>query len=241
MTFSPPGRILAALDRETPGRWGVKIFFDRSRPVDDSARRRIEEGVRASCERGDFDAAATAAIKGYGPEILGFLAALHRQEEDAADVFSLFSEKLWRGLPSFGWQSSLRTWAYTIARNTSYSFQRHAKRDRGKIGLSEASIAGRLAAKVRTETRSFLKTEQKDRFAVLRDSLDEEDKTLLILRVDRQMAWEDLARVMMDGAGSAEPSDADLKRESARLRKRFQLVKEKLLALGEKTGLKKKV
>jgi RNA polymerase sigma-70 factor, ECF subfamily len=216
----------------------VNIFFDKIGRVEEGARKQLEESVRSLCERGDFSGAATAAIKGYGPEILGYLTAIHRAEDDAGDVFSLFSEKLWKGLPAFGWQSSLRTWAYTIARNTSFRYQRQAKRGRG-VGLSEASVAGKLAARVRTETRSFLKTEQKDRFAALRESLDEEDKTLLILRVNRGMAWEDLARVMLDDS-EREVTAEDVKRESARLRKRFQLVKEKLVTLGEKAGLKKK-
>ncbi len=51
---------------------------------------------------------------------------------------------------------------------------------------------------------------------------------LLILRVDRNLAWDEIALVMAD-----EPETLDKegrKRESARLRKRFQLIKERLVA-----------
>ena len=203
--------------------------------MDQAAQKKLEEDVRAACGRGEFDAAATRTIKGYGPEIFGFLAALHRSDADASDVFSLFSEKLWKGLPAFGWQSSLRTWAYTIARNTSFRFRKQGKRHAG-APLDDSSMVGKLVQEVRTATLTFLKTEQKDRFSALRESLDEEDQTLLILRVDRGLAWEELARVMLEEADTA-PTTDDLKRESARLRKRFQLVKEKLLEMGKRAGL----
>ena len=88
---------------------------------------------------------------------------------------------------------------------------------------------------VRTETLSYLRTEKKDRFAAIRASLPPEDQALLVLRVDRQLSWDELARVMSSDEG--EPSADELKRESARLRKRYQLVKEKLLTLGERAGL----
>ncbi len=202
--------------------------------MDESSQKKIEEDVRAACERADLDVAATLAIKGYGPEILGFLTALHRSEADASDVFSLFCEKLWKGLGAFSWQSSLRTWAYTIARNTSHRFRTQGKRHAG--AALDSSAVEKVVQEVRTATLTFLKTEQKDRFAALRESLDDEEKTLLILRLDRGLSWEDLARVMLEES-TAEPSRDDLKRESARLRKRFQLVKEKLLEMGKRAGL----
>ena len=54
---------------------------------------------------------------------------------------------------------------------------------------------------------------------------DEEDRTLLVLRVDRALEWEEVARVTL---GVAEPDATLLKRETERLRKRFQLLKDEL-------------
>lgn len=201
--------------------------------MEEGARAAIEADVRRRCDAGDHDGAATAALRGYGREIFGFLVALHKSEEDASDVFSLFSEALWKGLPKFAWQCSLRTWAYTIARNASFRFKKNAqRRAKGQVG---DSLVEELAQQIRTETRSWLRTEQKDKFAAIRATLPEEDQTLLILRVDRGLQWEELARIMM--GDEADIDDAKLKTESARLRKRFQLVKEKLVELGKKTGL----
>lgn len=192
-----------------------------------AASEALEQEVRALCDAGDHDAAATAALRGYGPELYSYLAALDRNLAD--DAFAETSAKLWRGLPAFAWQSSLRTWAYTIARNTAANL----RKDRREVALDDASAVGRLAKAVRTATQPYLRTDVKDKFAELRASLPVEDQELLILRVDRDLDWKELALTLSD-----EPLDgAALDREAARLRKRFSVLKTKLLELGREHGL----
>ena len=92
-----------------------------------------------------------------------------------------------------------------------------------------------MAQAVRTQTVEFLRTEKRTRLQALRDALPEEDRMLLVLRVDRQLAWNELARILGEGG---EGLDAQaLGREAARLRKRFQLVKDRLRELAKKEGL----
>jgi RNA polymerase sigma-70 factor, ECF subfamily len=192
-------------------------------PVSES----VEREVRELCDAGEHARAATVALRGYGPELYSFLAALH---DDADDVFAEVSTKLWRGLPAFAWQSSLRTWAYAIARNTSLSARGRLRRD---VPLDEASEAFRVAKEIRTATQPYLRTDFKDKFAALRATLPVEDRELLILRIDRELDWKELAQTLAD----AELDRAALDREAARLRKRFQALKEKLLELGRQHGL----
>jgi len=188
----------------------------------------VERDVRALCDAGDHAAAATAALRGYGPELYSFLAAIHR--DDADDVFSDVSARLWRGLPKFAWQSSLRAWAYAIARNASLSARTGKNRE---LLLGDDSVAQKVAVEVRTATKSYLRTEARNKFSEIRAALPVEDQELLILRVDRGLDWNDLAQAL---AGD-ELDDAALKREAARLRKRFQILKAKLLEAGRAAGL----
>lgn len=199
-------------------------------------RERLERDLRSLCERGDFAGAATTAIRGFGPEIYGFLVGFHRTEQDAADVFSTVTERLWRGLPAFDWACSFRTWAYTIARNASSTHQEDAqRRAREHVPLSEVSEVSRLAEQVRTETATHLRTETKSRVAALRESLTADERLLLSLRVDRELDWNDLVRVLHDGG---EPlADDAIRRESAKMRQRFQSLKAKLGELARREGL----
>jgi RNA polymerase sigma-70 factor, ECF subfamily len=182
--------------------------------------RRLIESLR----QGQVSAAATDAIKIYGPEIYTLLMSLHR--DDADDVFSMFCEKLWKGLPSFEGRSSVRTWAYAVAWSASSRF-RSRKAARREVQITDSQIAS-LAAQVRTETRSRMRNERRSRLREIRQTLPVEDQLLLVLRVERELDWSELSRVMNPGV---ELDDDALGRESARLRKRFQSVKERLREL----------
>jgi RNA polymerase sigma-70 factor (ECF subfamily) len=58
-----------------------------------------------------------------------------------------------------------------------------------------------------------------------------------VLRVDRQLAWTDLARVLLHGDDTSTLTEDVLRREAARLRKRFQILKEQLYEMGRREGL----
>jgi RNA polymerase sigma-70 factor (ECF subfamily) len=201
------------------------------------ARERLETDVRALCDQGDYAGAATLALRGYGPEVFGFLVAVHRNEADAGDVFSDLAEALWKGLPAFAWESSLRTWLYAVARNVTRTRRRDAARRERRVPRAGDSALDGVAQAVRTETLAFLRTEKKTRLQALRDALPEEDRMLLVLRVDRKLAWNDLARVLHESDADAPLDDAAVAKEAARLRKRFQLVKDRLRELAKKEGL----
>ena len=198
------------------------------------ARAELEAELRAFCDADDHERAATLAIRKYGPEILGYLLAVTRDENNASEVFAIFSEDLWKGLPSFRWQASFRTWAYTIARNAFYRFARDPVRKRERVPLSQAKQVRELAENVRTTTLMYLRTEVKQSVARLREQLAPDEQTLLILRIDRKMAWRDIAIVMSD---SQDPDPASLKREAAALRKRFERIKNNLREMARQQGI----
>ncbi|HVY38634.1 MAG TPA: sigma-70 family RNA polymerase sigma factor [Polyangia bacterium] len=202
--------------------------------MDDASRAKVESESRLLCGRGDYTKAATLAIRSYGPEIFGFLLAVHRDRDDASDAFSGFAEALWRGLPSFAWESALRTWAYAIARNVSHQQRRDAGRRAKRMYPGGESALEAVAVAVRTETLGFVRTETRTRLEQLRDGLPPDDQMLLVLRVDRGLSWNELARVLSE---RGEGGGVDLPKESARLRKRFQLVKDKLHELARREGL----
>ena len=177
----------------------------------------LEAELRELFDAGDLSGAATLAIQGYGAEVCGYLAAVLRDEEQARDVFADTTVELWRDLPGFRWESSLRTWLYTLARHRLAAHLGRAERQRS-VALSQAPEVAALVAVARTTTVPWQRTEVKDAVSRLRDSLSVDDQTLLILRIDRKMSWRDVARVM----GEA---------QEAALRKRFERIKERLRAL----------
>jgi RNA polymerase sigma-70 factor (ECF subfamily) len=176
----------------------------------------VEERIAAAMAAGDHRAAATEVIRGYGPRILGYLNVVLRDDLDAGDAFSLFAEQVWRGMPAFAGRSTARTWAFKAAWSAAMKVRDDAWRRLGRrLDTGEAS---RIAEDVRTRT-GLRYERQRAELETLRLLLSDEDQTLLVLRLDQELSWEEVAEVLaLDG----EPI------EPATLRKRFERIKERL-------------
>lgn len=174
---------------------------------------------------------ASIAIESYGTEVLSFLETILRDRADSDDAFAQACEDLWKGLPRFEGRASMKTWFYTLAKHAA-SRLRRSSRPGQRARVSEVPD---VPDHVRSRTRPYLKTEVKRGFAAIRDSLTDDDRMLLVLRVDRAMSWNDVARVM---ANEDDPdSEEALSRAAARLRKRFQTVKETIRERALANGL----
>jgi RNA polymerase sigma-70 factor (ECF subfamily) len=201
------------------------------------ASREGEAAIRQAFDEGKPDVAATATFDLYASEILSFLFARFRSDADAQEAFSVFAEDFWVGLPKFAWRSSMRTWAYMLARNAAARYasapQRRAARN---LTLSVPDGLTQMIERVRSITQLHQQTVVKDRVRALRERLEPDDQMLLVLRVDRGLAWRDLAIAM---TGDADLDDEAIEREAARLRKAFERVKGDLKRMAKQEGLLK--
>lgn len=188
----------------------------------------VEDEIRRLHEAEEMQAAMTLALETYGAEMMGYLLVrLHRDETLAGDAFSLLGEKLWKGLPRFGWRSSLRTWMYVVARSAAATVA--TDRHRRDVPLSQVS---ELVDRVRTQTLTYLRSDAKARFDEARAELSPDDRELLVLRHSRKLGWNDIAMIL---EGCDDPSPAELRRWSARYRKRYQAVKDRLRRMMQET------
>lgn len=166
-----------------------------------------------------FVEATTLVLRKLGPEILGFLSAV-LGHVDGDEVFAAFSESLWRSLASYRSQCGIRTWAYMLARQQIARHRKGARRHRlPQVRISELADVLQEVRRTCTTRRATLTR--------LRDELSIEDRELLILRIDRELSFDEIALLFVDDRDRAD--DQALRREAARLRKRFQLIKEQLM------------
>jgi RNA polymerase sigma-70 factor (ECF subfamily) len=200
--------------------------------VTDAELAELEAELDARCTARSFEGAATLAIRGFGPQIVGFLQALLRDEDLTSDVFAEVCEDLWRGLPGFERRAPFRSWLYTLARHAAWRRLRREKQARRHVALDDASLVSRLQQEVRLATLPHLRSETRTRFTALRESLPIEDQELLILRVDKRLDWKELARIL----GGEQLDESELTRTASRLRKRFQVLKERLRERARKEG-----
>ncbi len=141
-------------------------------------------------------------------------------------MFSLFCEKLWKGLAKFEGRSTVRTWAYRVAWSASARF-RAQKAARREVRITDTQLSA-LVREVRSETWSRIRGERRSRLREIRQELPMEDQMILILRVERELDWKEISQVIKP---DEELDEDGLLRESARLRKRYQALKERLRQL----------
>ena len=201
-----------------------------------SAQPELEARVQAACHTGDFATATTLVLEGYGGEILALLAARLPRRTDADEVFAIVAEKLWLGLPGFEWRCGVLSWLYRLARNAANDYAKAAgNRPERNLALSDHAPLSAIVDRVRTATEPYRQTAVKDRMRELRERLSPDDQMLLILRVDRSMDFRELVVAMSDESAPIE--DAAIDREAARLRKRFERIKDRLRAMAKDEGL----
>jgi len=172
-----------------------------------AAGKELDAKVRALLSAGERDRAATMLLDALGPGVLGYLLAI-LPDEDGFDAFSLFEEDVWRGLEGFRWESSLRGWAYRLAGHAASRTARSAYRRRRRPLPS--SFASRVAA---SGSAASGLGGRRDLLARIRETLPAEDRALLVLRVDRELEWDEVAEALArEGTPVAVPA----------LRKRFE-------------------
>lgn len=178
----------------------------------------VEREIRERLASGDVATAATVAIRELGPAVLRFLVYLLREEADALDAFSEFAERMWKGLPAYRGEGSLRAFAFRLASRAAFDVRDDAWHRRGRrLMTREVSL---LVDEVRS--RSFVRVER-ERAALdrLRDALPVPDQALLALRIDQGLSWPEVAAVLSSDGEDVSP-DAVIKRFErlkARLRK----------------------
>jgi RNA polymerase sigma-70 factor (ECF subfamily) len=185
-----------------------------------------EQRIQDALARGARDEAATEALRSYGPQILGYLTRMLGNRDAADDAFSLFAERLWKGLAGFEARSSVRVWAYRVAWTAALKVAgSDYNRRRERL---HTSMASRLAAEVLTRTAVVERDRADEGMERLRAALQPEERAILVLRVDQRLSWREVAEVMAE--------DGRIVDEAA-LRKRFERLKAKLGELARSQGI----
>jgi RNA polymerase sigma-70 factor (ECF subfamily) len=178
----------------------------------------VDGRVRALLHAGAHADAATEAIRALGPAALRYVRSVLRVEADANDAFSYWAESVWTGLPGFRGDASLRTWSLRLAYHAALAVRDRAWRRRvRRFATGEAS---RLAETLRTASAVRVERQRRRLDAVV-GRLSPDEQTLLSLRVDQGLSWEEIADVLWTDTRRVDPRT---------LAKRYERLKARLAA-----------
>jgi RNA polymerase sigma-70 factor, ECF subfamily len=182
----------------------------------------LDREVRGLVLAGKERQAADLLLTHLSRELRPFLHRLLGDVSLADEAHSSTCERLWRGLATFRWECSLRSWSYIVARReASRCRARHARADVLQTTLSKAdNVAARFSS-----TSGKFSTTRRDQLDGLRASLSDEDRDILVLRVERGLAWKEIAAAFLE----EHESDPELiTKEAARLRQRVRAIRVKI-------------
>ena len=183
--------------------------------------------VLSMLEAGDGRQAATVLLRTHGPSVLRYLRSLLREKDAVDDAFSLFAEWAWTGISRFRGESSLRTWAFGVAWNAARRVTDEAwRKNKERLKTRDAS---KLAQEIRASSALEL-DRRSDKLEELRRELSPEEQNLLVLRIDQELSWDEVATIL---TSASEPPSV------AMLRKRFERLKERIARMARERGLVK--
>lgn len=135
--------------------------------------------------------------------VSGHLGAL-RNGDRAREVDDAVQEimvKVYRSIDRFDHRRKMSTWIYSIARNHCIDIQRRA-RTRGRVAAPEARVE-LVAAPARQQPQErYLEREVHEEIDAYVDTLDADDRTMLMLRFYEDLPYEEIARTVGRPAGT---------------------------------------
>lgn len=199
--------------------------MNRAPKWDPERLRGLERAVRDRLDSGDLSRAVALVVEGLGPSVRAYLRTL-LQEDDADEAFLEFQENVLKGLRGFRWQCPLRAWTHRVAFHSASRIWRRPER---RFEVPLPSSASRLGPGSKGPPPGA--SGRHAGLALLRRNLSVEDQTLLTLRVDRELEWEEIAVVLGEEENGEEVVQA------VALRKRYERLTRRLREEARRHGL----
>jgi RNA polymerase sigma-70 factor, ECF subfamily len=145
-------------------------------------------------------------VGGYGAEFFSYVRKRIHNEESAKDTFSLFAQNLCLGIKTFKGESTFRTWAYTVLKNTiSRSGEKGSSLDVSRepehsgLQVRSANDSSISISKIPSNDISgfsrLRKQEEMEKLGRLRQRLNRSDQDLLLLLIEQEMSFEEISRL----------------------------------------------
>jgi RNA polymerase sigma-70 factor, ECF subfamily len=182
----------------------------------------VERQLRALHGQGKFEEVAVIALRTYQAEVLRWLRNSVRDEVAAQEIWSICLENFWKILPAFRFEASIRNLLYRLARFATYGYFRGRQREQ----LAPESLLDSHAAPDLAETDERFTTEIRNELKQLCEGLTIKQRMILMLKVEQEMSWDDIARIMSK-PGELLMGEA-FRREVVNLRQQFSRLKQEL-------------
>jgi RNA polymerase sigma factor (sigma-70 family) len=206
----------------------------------------LEEKIKEKLAKGDHRGAlllalyGEGALTGYQPELFKYALKELKDEQTTHDVFSRFVQNLLVGADGFRGESSFRSWAYTILKNTIFKHREAEQKNPPLVRIKVSSPDSQGGSTGQSVSESKLPIEQASPSSIVRHKEEREllsiliqklsgpDQQILSMVVSRGLSYEEIAE---------ELSRVLQKKVSPEtIRQRYHRAQERLRKLAEEAG-----
>jgi DNA-directed RNA polymerase specialized sigma24 family protein len=191
----------------------------------------VDAAIFAACDQRDYRRATTLLLKAYAARTRTFISARLRDPTARAEVFAVFSEDVWKGIASLRGRTSVLPWVFVLARN---AVHRHGRAQQ-RWAVRHVSLDAAPDLPTSDDDDPAPEGAGYARIAPLLHRLSAGERWLLDQRFIAGNSWNEIARAQLVSATT--PDHEAVLRESARLRKKSQLLVQRLrLSSGDGTS-----
>jgi RNA polymerase sigma-70 factor (ECF subfamily) len=168
-----------------------------------------------SVKKGDADA-YKPLVERYKLPLYTVMYRMVRHRDDAEDLVEEAFIKGYRAIKSFETGRPFFAWLCKIAVNNAINFLKKERRDKMQpIGQVEHALRAKQGDPVQMTEQKLLQ----ERIAAAMAKLDDADRTILILRIDKEFSYDEIAGIMKIPRGTVM---SRLSRARQKLRKIFE-------------------
>ncbi len=157
-----------------------------------------ERALMARAREGEVEALRTIYER-HAPAVRRFLQGMLGDAAAADDGTQETFARAFRRFGALGEIERVAPWLFGIARNVAYELRRGRRRDAGgpaEAGAGRGGAAGGEPAEGRTPEDECLGRETARAVGRALDGLNDERRAALLLRVDHELAYDEIARLM---------------------------------------------
>jgi RNA polymerase sigma factor (sigma-70 family) len=179
-------------------------------------------------------------LTGYQPEFFKYLIKEVKDEQTANDIFSRFVQNLLVGSEGFRGDSSFRSWAYTILKNTIFKHREAEQKSPPLLHIKASSLDSQSSSTGQSVSESRLPMEQASPSSIVRHKEEREllslliqklsapDQQILSMVVSRGLSYEEIAEELSKVLNKKVTPET--------IRQRYHRAQERLRKLAEDAG-----